>query len=163
MVTDLVLSRDGLLALGAQQVESIALGNFEAAAANDPSRSGELVISAVAFEDGEAEGDAQQLRMISERHRGAKEQIALMLPLLQKVVDSGEPNAEKAVLELQSLKALPADNASLDGQTARSDAKESLVLELQMIEKWAQQIPKSDYKAALNRLTTRYNEFLKRL
>lgn len=41
VVTDLVLSGDGLLVPGAQQVESIALGNFEAASANDPSRSGE--------------------------------------------------------------------------------------------------------------------------
>lgn len=122
-----------------------------------------LVISAVDFEDGEGEGDAQQLRMISERHRGAKEQIALMLPSSRRQSIPESQNAEKAVLELQSLKALPADNASLDRQTARSDARESLVLELQMIEKWAQQVPKSDYKAALNRLTTRYNEFLKRL
>lgn len=152
ILTDLALSDDGALAPGKQRVELIAFGNFEAAAAKDPKRAGELIVSAVAFEDGEGEGDSQHLRMIRERHRGAKEQIALMLPLLQRKINSFEAGPDKLLLDLQSLTSLAEDpNVSADRKTAREEAKEGLILELKMLKKLTQEVPNANYQEFLER------------
>jgi len=164
IVTDLALSRDGALAPGQQKVESVPFGNFEAAAAQDSRRAGELTVSAVAFEGGEGEGDAQHLRMIWERRLGAKEQMALMLPLLQKSVSSSDDDPDRLVLELESLPPLAeGPKVSVDRKEAREDARAALVSELNMLKKWTHGEPNSNYRASLNRLTGRYSSMLTKL
>lgn len=164
ILTDLVLSDGGALAPGKQRVESIAFGNFEAAAAKDPSRAGELIVSAVTFEGGDGEGQSQHLQMIGERHRGAKEQITLMLPLLQRKINSSDTDPDKLLLELDSLSSPAGDsNISIDRKEARESAKEALISELKMLEKWSKEVPNSDYLTSLTRLTGRYDMVLGRL
>jgi hypothetical protein len=100
---------------GESHVERIPLSNFSA----DPQKQlAELVISAVSFQGYSGEGDSEQLNLLLERHRGIKEEISLLLPILKEAQKNFSPNA------LSRLKSVVPDRVRNNGGARVSGTSE---------------------------------------
>ncbi len=92
---------------GETRVETISMGNVEAAAKQDANYTGEIMIAAVSFEGLTGEGEVRHLKELLDRHRGMMQQVSLLLPLLaEKQRDTSPVNL--AELE-QAASTLPSD------------------------------------------------------
>lgn len=70
-----------LMKPGATQIETIPLANFSKSEGSKELH--HLTISAVTFQGGAGEGDAERLDALRDRHRGIREQVEQVLPVLR--------------------------------------------------------------------------------
>jgi hypothetical protein len=165
ILTDYVPS-GGFFAPGEEKVERTSLGNFEAAAAKIPDHAGELIISAVYFDDHTGEGDSARVEMIRRRYKGAKEQIKLVLPILRSALNSSE-DAESVLLSLESQASrLPSETEKTkhlpDYREGRDLVKQELDEHIQNLRS-KKSSPDCDLKAELKELIAFYEQFLMKL
>lgn len=149
---------------GEQNVQRISLGNFEAAAAKNPKQAGEVVVTAVYFDDRTGEGDARRVEMIRKRYEGIKEQIKLALPILRNALSSSE-DADNVLLAAESqVKNLPteANNSRLspDYRDGRDVMKQSLGESIQKLKK---KTAKPNHKAEIKELMEFYEQLLTKI
>lgn len=155
-------------AAGQTKIDKIPFGNFEAAAAEDPSRAGELVVSAVYFDDHTGEGEARHLEMIKDNYAGIKDQLKLLLPLLHSALSSAKSDLENALLTLESeASRLPTERGnvklSADYRGGRAWVQESLSMEIQNLNSMRREYPNFDFSLDLKKLVESYERLFAKL
>ncbi|MGB9181173.1 MAG: hypothetical protein WCB68_18210 [Pyrinomonadaceae bacterium] len=168
ILSDCAASSRGPLAPNETYVEIIPIDNFDDAAAKDPEHTGELVVSAVTFDDQSSEGLSQHIAMIKNKHAGMREQIKLVLPILRFLLNSQESDPEKALLKIEtqaSLLSTEVENTNLapDHKNGRAWVQENLDAKIKNLKIKQKGLAKFNYKDGLKEIVAFYEQFLARL
>lgn len=150
---------------GQLRVEKIPYYNVVNAAENNPTRAGEIVLSAVYSSDGTGEGDTHWVTRIKNKHLGMKDGVKLVLHLLRSTFNSPEPDFEHALLALESQASeLPTgeenDKLSFDYKDGRSFVKEGLKANIKLLKGKEKASLSFNHREELNVLLTHYERFL---
>jgi hypothetical protein len=153
---------------GDTKIEKIPFGNFETAAAENPTRAGELIVSAVYFDDHTGEGETRQLKMIKDNYLGIKEQLKLLLPLLHSALSSAKSDMENALSTLESeASRLPTEREnvklSADYRDGRAWVQESLSMEIQNLKSMRRENPNFDYSLDFKNIVESYERLFAKL
>lgn len=157
---------DGVpFAPGQMRTEKFPYSNVTNAAARDPGRAGEIVLSAALAADGTGEGEPQWVARLTNRYLGMKDGIKLILPILRSSLSSAEADPDAALLQLEAQAAqIPTDRGgdrtSPDYRSGRNFVKERLKSMLKEIRSRKKAERNFDHRTGVKVLLEHHERFL---
>jgi hypothetical protein len=155
------------VAPGETTAERIPGGNLESAAARNPDGVAEIVVSAVYFEGGIAEGDAGDSEKLKRTMGGMKEQSKLALRVLRDARTSPEQDATRLLDAVESQAAsMPVKDESApsshEREFGRASVNDRLLGEIKKLQK-RKASPGFDAKSQLSELISYYERLAEKL